>query len=50
MLGHMSMAFAAEGVITLAGSRIYTSMADTDDVVDEALAAFERVFAKVPAA
>jgi glutamate-1-semialdehyde aminotransferase len=50
MLGHMSMAFAAEGVITLAGSRIYTSMADTDDVVDEALAAFARVFAKVPAA
>jgi len=50
MLGHMSMAFAAEGVITLAGSRIYTSMADTDDVVDEALAGFARVFAKVPAA
>ena len=50
MLGHMSMAFAAEGVITLAGSRIYTSMADTDEVVDDALAAFERVFAKVPAA
>lgn len=49
MLGHMSMAFAAEGVITLAGSRIYTSMADTDEVVTEALAAFERVFAKVPA-
>jgi glutamate-1-semialdehyde aminotransferase len=50
MLGHMSMAFAAEGVITLAGSRIYTSMADTDEVVDEALAAFARVFAKIPAA
>ena len=50
MLGHMSMAFAAEGVITLAGSRIYTSMADTDEVVAEALAGFERVFAKVPAA
>lgn len=48
MLGHMSMAFAAEGVITLAGSRIYTSMADTDDVIDDALAGFERVFAKIP--
>lgn len=47
MLGHMSMAFAAEGVITLAGSRIYTSMADTDDVIDDALAGFERVFAKI---
>jgi glutamate-1-semialdehyde aminotransferase len=50
MLGHMSMAFAAEGVITLAGSRIYTSMADTDEVLDEALAGFARVFAKIPAA
>ena len=50
MLGHMSMAFAAEGVITLAGSRIYTSMADTDEVIDEALAGFDRVFAQVPAA
>ncbi|HEV2636966.1 MAG TPA: aminotransferase class III-fold pyridoxal phosphate-dependent enzyme [Actinocrinis sp.] len=50
MLGHMSMAFSAEGVITLAGSRIYTSMADTDEVVDEALAAFGRVFAQVPPA
>jgi glutamate-1-semialdehyde-2,1-aminomutase len=47
MLGHMSMAYAAEGVITLAGSRIYTSMADTDEVVDQALAAFDRVFAQV---
>jgi glutamate-1-semialdehyde aminotransferase len=50
MLGHMSMAFAAEGIITLAGSRMYTSMADTDEVIDEALAGFGRVFAKVPAA
>jgi glutamate-1-semialdehyde aminotransferase len=45
MLGEMSMAFAAEGMITLAGSRLYTSMADTDEVVDEALAGFDRVFA-----
>jgi glutamate-1-semialdehyde 2,1-aminomutase len=50
MLGHMSMAFAAEGVITLAGSRMYTSMADTDEVIDDALASFERVFAKIPPA
>ena len=41
---------AAEGIMTLAGSRMYTSMADTDDVIDEALAGFERVFAKIPAA
>jgi glutamate-1-semialdehyde aminotransferase len=50
MLSHMSMAFAAEGVITLAGSRMYTSMADTDEVIDDALASFERVFAKIPPA
>jgi len=46
MLGQMSMAYAAEGVVTLAGSRVYTSMADTDEVVDQALAAFDRVFAQ----
>ena len=50
MLGHMSMAFAAEGVVTLAGSRMYTSMADTDEVIDDALAAFARVFAQIPPA
>ena len=33
--------------MTLAGSRLYTSMADTDDVIDDALARFERVLAKV---
>lgn len=48
-LGQMSMAYAAEGVITLASSRIYTSMADTDEVIDQALAAFDRVFAQVQA-
>ena len=47
MLGEMSMAYAAEGMVTLAGSRLYTSMADTDDVVDDALARFDRVFAGV---
>jgi glutamate-1-semialdehyde aminotransferase len=47
MLEEMGAAFTAEGMITLAGSRLYTSMADTDEVVDEALAAFDRVFAGV---
>ncbi|GAA3227869.1 aspartate aminotransferase family protein [Actinocorallia longicatena] len=47
MLGQMSMAFSAEGVVTLAGSRLYTSMADTDEVIDDALARFDRVFARV---
>lgn len=35
-------AYTAHGLITLAGSRLYTSMADTDEVVDAAL---ERVAA-----
>ncbi len=37
-------AFTAEGLITLAGSRLYTSLADTDDVIDDALARFDRAF------
>ena len=40
-------AFAAEGMITLAGSRLYTSAADTEDVIDDALSRFDRVFANV---
>jgi glutamate-1-semialdehyde 2,1-aminomutase len=47
MLEEMGAAFTAEGMITLAGSRLYTSMADTDEVVDEAIAAFDRTFAAV---
>lgn len=44
MLEEMGAAFTAEGVMTLAGSRLYTSMADTDEVIDDALARFDRVF------
>lgn len=36
-------ALTAEGVITLAGSRLYTSMADTDEVIDDAIERFNRV-------
>lgn len=36
-------AFMAEGIITLAGSRLYTSMADTDELIDDALGRFKRV-------
>jgi glutamate-1-semialdehyde aminotransferase len=43
----MGAAYTAEGIITLAGSRLYTSMADTDEVVEEALAGFARVLASV---
>jgi glutamate-1-semialdehyde 2,1-aminomutase len=43
----MGAAYTAEGIITLAGSRLYTSMADTDEVVEEALGGFARVLASV---
>jgi glutamate-1-semialdehyde 2,1-aminomutase len=39
----MGAAYMAEGIITLAGSRMYTSLADTDEVIDDALARFEGV-------
>lgn len=40
-------AFMAEGIVTLAGSRLYCSMADTDEVIDDALNRFESVFKNV---
>ena len=47
MMEEMGSAYMAEGIVTLAGSRMYTSMADTDEVIDDALVRFERVFANV---
>lgn len=44
---HMGAAYMANGIITLAGSRLYTSLADTDDIIDDALNRFDHVFAKV---
>lgn len=43
----MGAAYMANGLVTLAGSRLYTSMADTDEIVDEALNRFENVFKHV---
>ena len=45
MMEQMGAAYMAEGLITLAGSRMYTSMADTDTVIDDALERFEVVLA-----
>lgn len=44
---HMGAAYMAEGLVTLAGSRLYTSAAYTNEMVDEALSRFDRVFANV---
>lgn len=43
----MGAAYMAHGIVTLAGSRIYTSLADTDEVIDEALTRFDKVFSTV---
>jgi glutamate-1-semialdehyde 2,1-aminomutase len=47
VMERMGAAYAAHGLITLAGSRMYTSMADTDAVIDDALTRFEQVFTLV---
>ena len=43
MMEEMGAAFSAHGIMTLAGSRMYTGLADTDGVIDEALNRFEDV-------
>jgi glutamate-1-semialdehyde 2,1-aminomutase len=50
MLEEMGAAYMAQGLITLAGSRMYTSMADTDEVIDQALERFEYVLTAVESA
>ena len=40
-------AYAAEGLVTLAGSRMYTNAAETDEVIDDAIERFSRVFKNV---
>jgi len=47
LMEEMGAAYMANGIVTLAGSRMYTSMADTDEVIDDALARFERVFSRI---
>ena len=47
IMEEMGAAYMAEGIVTLAGSRMYTSMADTDEVIDNALIRFEKVFKNI---
>lgn len=44
---HMGAAYMAEGLVTLAGSRLYTSAAYTPELIDEALNRFDKVFENV---
>ena len=41
---HIGAAYMAEGIVTLAGSRLYTSSAYTEEDIDDVLSRFERVF------
>ena len=50
MMEEMGAAYTASGLVTLAGSRMYTSMADTDEVVDDALQRFGQVLDSVEGA
>jgi glutamate-1-semialdehyde 2,1-aminomutase len=43
---HMGAAYMAEGIVTLAGSRLYTSAAYTEDMIDDVLSRFNRVLSK----
>ena len=44
---HMGMAFSAEKLITIAGSRLYTNMMDTDEVIKEAVQGLDNVFSQI---
>ncbi|HEX3077812.1 MAG TPA: aminotransferase class III-fold pyridoxal phosphate-dependent enzyme [Lachnospiraceae bacterium] len=44
---HMGAAYMAEGIVTLAGSRLYTSAAYTEEMIDDVLSRFERVFKNI---
>jgi glutamate-1-semialdehyde 2,1-aminomutase len=50
VMEEMGAAYMAEGIVTLAGSRLYTNAAYTDAMVNEAAAAFDRVFAQIEGA
>jgi glutamate-1-semialdehyde 2,1-aminomutase len=47
MMEEIGAAYMAEGIVTLAGSRMYTSLADTDEIIDDALSKFKSVFQKI---
>ena len=42
---HIGAAYMAEGIVTLAGSRLYTSAAYTEEEIDDVIERFDRVFA-----
>lgn len=47
LMDQMGAAYATHGVISLARSGLYTSMADADEVIDDEIVRFGQVFAQV---
>jgi len=47
IMEQMGAIFMSEGIITIAGSRLYTSAAQTDAIIDEALEKFDRIFKEI---
>lgn len=43
---YMGAAYMAEGLVTLAGSRLYTSAAYTEEMIDDCIARFDRVLSQ----
>ena len=43
---HIGAAYMAEGLVTLAGNRLYTSAAYTEKMIDDVIERFDRVFSK----
>ena len=43
---HIGAAYMAEGIVTLAGSRLYTSAAYDEEMIDDVIRRFDKVFSK----
>ena len=43
---HIGAAYMAEGIVTLAGSRLYTSAAYNEEMIDDVLSRFDRVLSQ----
>jgi glutamate-1-semialdehyde 2,1-aminomutase len=50
VMEEMGAAYMAEGIVTLAGSRLYTNAAYDEAMIDEAIGSFDRVFAQIEGA
>lgn len=47
IMEEIGAAFTAEGIISIAGCKMYTNAMQTDEVIDEALERFDAVFSKI---